>query len=274
MQGAVELEVIAQVQVEDRQNGQRGIKFLVGSMQSKVHRFEIDLKSCSVLLLLSNQLLLFVFETSLLFLKLVLSHSCLMLSPLILFFFGLIEQSLLVGRDGNGFLCSFHIVKTVMTIGSCQLLELVVLIVLLSVEEFPLEVTIGEFFLVFVDKILVIILLGSHLDLNVSELVILARVELVIHLGVHSVLEVHINVLASLHPLLLSERHIACIESHDISFLAECTVVPLFLILTKLLAAVLQVNDYIIAIIELALLAVDSRSTYTLEIQPSLTYLG
>jgi len=90
VQGAVELEVIAQVQVKDRQNREGGIKFFVGSMQGEVHCFEIDLKSGSVLLLLSDQLLLFVFETSLLFLEFILSHPCLMLSPFILFFFSLI----------------------------------------------------------------------------------------------------------------------------------------------------------------------------------------
>jgi hypothetical protein len=138
-----------------------------------------------------------------------------------------------------------------------QLLELVMLIVLLSMKELPLEVTIRELFLVFVDEVLILILLSRHLDLTVSEFIVESGVELVIHLGVHFVLEVNVDVLASLHPLLLSQGHIASGEVHDVALLPERTIIPISLILTELLCAVLEVNDHVIVVIELSLLAVD-----------------
>ncbi len=53
-----------------------------------------------------------------------------------------------------------------------QLLEIIVLIVLLPMQELPLQVTVGEFLLEFVEVVFVIVFFSIHLDLYVSKLVV------------------------------------------------------------------------------------------------------
>jgi hypothetical protein len=59
-------------------------------------------------------------------------------------------------------------------VGVCgqQLLEIIVLIVLLPMQELPLQVTVGEFLLEFVEVVFVIVFFSIHLDLYVSKLVV------------------------------------------------------------------------------------------------------
>jgi hypothetical protein len=135
-------------------------------------------------------------------------------------------------------------------------------VVLLSVKEFPFEVSVGELLLEIVNEILVVILLGIHLNLDVPELFVQTRVEFVVHLGEHAVLQVQVDILRSLLPRGLSERDEARLEAHYVAFLAECALIPLLLVLREVLGAVLQVDHYLLAVDQLALHAVNSRSTH------------
>lgn len=82
-------------------------------MQREVHRLKIDLKSRCVLLLLSNELLLFVFKSFFLFFELLLGHSRLVFSLFVVFLFGLIEYPLLFERNWRGFLRGLDVVEAV-----------------------------------------------------------------------------------------------------------------------------------------------------------------
>jgi hypothetical protein len=112
-----------------------------------------------------------------------------------------------------------------------EVLELIMIIIFLSVEVHPFEVTEGELLAETICKVFILVFVFIHLDLDVSVLVVEAGVELILHLRVHLILQVQVDVLGPLHPGLLGEGDVAGLEEHHVAFLAESMLVPLAFLL-------------------------------------------
>jgi len=112
-----------------------------------------------------------------------------------------------------------------------KVLELIMIIIFLSVEVHPFEVAEGELLAETILKVFIIVFFSIHLDLDVSELVVEAGVELILHLRVHLILQVQVDILGALFPGRLGEGDVAGLEKHHVAFLAESMLVPLAFIL-------------------------------------------
>jgi hypothetical protein len=80
--------MIAQIKMEDRQDGEGCVELLVAPVKGEVHSLKVNLEAGGVLLLLGDELLLFVFETGLLLLELLLGHACLVFTSLVVLLLG------------------------------------------------------------------------------------------------------------------------------------------------------------------------------------------
>ena len=105
------------------------------------------------------------------------------------------------------------------------------IIIFLSVKEHPFEVAEGELLGETVLKVFIVVFFSIHLDLDVSELVVEAGVELILHLRVHLILQVQVDVLGALFPGLNGEGDVAGLEKHHVAFLAESMLVPIAFLL-------------------------------------------
>ena len=105
------------------------------------------------------------------------------------------------------------------------------IIIFLSVKEHPFEVAEGELLGETVLKVFIVVFFSIHLDLDVSELVVEAGVELILHLRVHLILQVQVDVLGALFPGLNGEGDVAGLKKHHVAFLAESMLVPIAFLL-------------------------------------------
>ena len=105
------------------------------------------------------------------------------------------------------------------------------IIIFLSVKEHPFEVAEGELLGETVLKVFIVVFFSIHLDLDISELVVEAGVELILHLRVHLILQVQVDVLGALLPGLNGEGDVAGLKKHHVAFLAESMLVPIAFLL-------------------------------------------
>ena len=104
---SIELEVVHQLLVVDREDTHGGVEVLLSSMESKVHGLEVNFQLGRVLLLFGDLLLLLVPEAGLLFFETFLGETSFLLSFLVLLF--LLGMDLSKLFHGHGLWLAFDI---------------------------------------------------------------------------------------------------------------------------------------------------------------------
>mmetsp|Transcript_2663 Transcript_2663/g.4477 ORF Transcript_2663/g.4477 Transcript_2663/m.4477 type:complete len:555 (-) Transcript_2663:285-1949(-) len=231
----VELEVLHQLLVVDREHAHRSIEVLLARVESQVHGFEEHLQLGRVLLLLRDLLLLLVPQPRLFLLQPLLRESGLLLPLLVLLLLLSMDLPQLLERDGLRL--EEDSLIGLLVVGERLELKLLLLLALLIPEEVDVEGAVGEFedLLVLPEALLVL----EPIDLDLLTVGVVDLAELALQLGEHLVLDDCPNVALSLLEVLLDEGVEHYTNRHDVLLLSERLLVPVLLLLSLRSAPVL-----------------------------------